>query len=308
MLMSSDLINRLAPLELKARHIVEGFISGLHRSPFYGFSVEFAEHRPYNAGDELRHIDWKVFAKTERFYVKQYEEETNLRCHILLDISPSLNFQHFAHISKKEYGIYLAAAFLYVMQKQRDAVGITTFDENERDYFGEKASESHLRQIFSLLGKYLAVAEKERGNAQKSSSSVAQMIYRLGEKLKKRSLVVIISDFFESTSDHEDLLNAMKRLRHAHHEVILFHLLEKRSEIDFDIKKERVRLQDLETENKIELVPSQIIEDYRENVHNFIDSFHKLCSEVHIDYAQIDTEESYDRALLSYLNKRKRVG
>lgn len=306
--MSSDLINRLAPLELKARHIVEGFISGLHRSPFYGFSVEFAEHRPYNAGDELRHIDWKVFAKTERFYVKQYEEETNLRCHILLDISASLNFKHFAEISKKEYGIYLAAAFLYIMQKQRDAVGLSTFDDQERDYFGAKASESHLRQIFSLLGTHLSDAQKERGSAQKSSSSVAKMIYSLGEKLKKRSLVVIISDFFESTSDHEDLLNAMKRLRHAHHEVILFHLLEKRSEIEFNIDKERVRLQDLETENKIELVPSQIIKDYRENIHNFIDSFHKLCSEVNIDYAQIDTEESYDRALLSYLNKRKRVG
>lgn len=305
MLLSSDLINRLAPLELKARHIVEGFISGLHRSPYYGFSVEFAEHRPYNPGDELRHVDWKVWAKTERFFVKQYEEETNLRCHILLDVSSSMNYKYYAELTKKEYGIYLSAAFLYLMQKQRDAVGLSLFDEQIRESFPSKASEQHLRLLYKHLQDEL---EDQDSKKQSKKTATADIINDLAERLKQRSLVVIVSDLFENMAESDKLLAALKRLRHAKHEVIVFHLLERESEVDFKMKEGRVRLEDLETGRSIDVIPSQVVKDYRKKVRSFLDEFRALCSEVYIDLVEIDTMEKYDIALLAYLNKRKRVG
>lgn len=303
MLLSPDLVNRLAPLELKARHIVEGFISGLHKSPFHGYSVEFAEHRPYNAGDELRHIDWKVFAKTERFYVKQYEEETNLRCHVVLDVSSSMDFKYFGALSKREFAVYLASSFFYLMQKQRDASALHVFDETLVESHPCKATDSHLRLLYGRLQHFLQSGGK--GADRKTAS--ARVLHELADKIQRRSLVIILSDLFENVDEQSDLLRAMKKLRHMNHEVILFHLVESRSERHFEIDHGRVQLRDLETDRRLEVIPEQVADDYRRKMRDMVDAFRAMCSEVNIDFEEVDTESSFDLALLSYMNKRRRV-
>jgi uncharacterized protein (DUF58 family) len=302
MLISPELITRLAPLEVKAREIVEGFISGLHRSPFYGFSVEFAEHRPYNFGDELRHIDWKVWGKTERFYVKQYEAETNLRCQILFDVSSSMDFRYFGSLTKKQYGVYLSAAFLYLMHRQRDAVGLTFFSDEIHQNLAPKSAESHIRTLYSLLEPHLAEPENDR---RKTAS--ADAIHQIAEQLKHRSLVVIVSDLFENVKEHSQLIDALKHLRHKRHEVVLFNLMEKRSERLFDIPDRNLVLEDLESDRTIEIQPAQVRSVYRQKMLEYTDSFKNLCNQTRIDFTELDTEGDYDLGLLSYLNKRSRM-
>lgn len=298
--LSPELITKLAPLEIKARQIVEGFISGLHRSPFYGFSVEFAEHRPYSKGDELRHIDWKVYGKTERFYVKQYEAETNLRCQVLFDVSRSMDFKHFGAITKRQFGTYLTAAFLYIMHRQRDAVGLTLFDEEIREHLLPRSSESHIRHLFKIL------ESAEELPLEKRRTSSAKAIHRIAEQLKNRSLVVIVSDLFENANGQDALIDALKHLRHKNHEVILFHISEHRSEREFDFGDRKLQLEDMETGSTVELLPQQVAASYRALVQQFTGGFRALCSQTRIDFEEVDTEGRFDLALLAYLNKRAR--
>ncbi|WP_340103610.1 DUF58 domain-containing protein [Rhodohalobacter sp. 8-1] len=305
MILDHKLLNQLAPLELKARKIVEGFVSGLHRSPYHGFSVEFAEHRPYNQGDDFKHIDWKVYGKSERFYVKQYEAETNLRAHIALDVSSSMYFRHFADWSKLRYAIHFASALAYMMNRQRDATGLTLFDEDIRLRLPEKSTRSHLRLIYQHLEEELE-QEKKRSKDQRSSAS-ADALHSLAEKLDRRSLVVILTDLFENVDGHDALISALRHLRHQKHEVLLFNVLEHKSERELDFSDGKFLFEDMETGSEIEVIPSQVKDDYKAKVNEYTHKFKIACSDALVDFEEIDTQKSLDLALLAYLNKRKRL-
>jgi uncharacterized protein (DUF58 family) len=303
-MLSPELISRLGPLELKARQIVEGFIAGLHKSPFYGFSVEFAEHRSYNPGDEIRHIDWKVYGKSERYYVKQYEEETNLRCHLVLDVSSSMQFKHFAAHTKLHYAIHFGAALLYMMHRQRDASGLITFDQELGHFIPAKSSYSHLRHIYAQLEPLLKAPTAAETKRKTASSEI---LHEISERLHRRSLVIVITDLFENVKEHDALLSALKHLRHKNHEVVLFHVLEKRSERDLDFADGRYVFEDLETGIEMDLIPAQVRGDYQKKVLEYTERFKRVCGENRIDYQEIDTEGDFDLGLLAYLNKRRKL-
>lgn len=305
LLLNPELLHRIAPLELKARQIVEGFITGLHKSPYYGFSVEFAEHRPYNPGDELKHIDWKVYAKSDRHYVKQYEEETNLRCTVLLDVSSSMHFKYFGGWTKLQYATHFGAALLYLMHRQRDACGLVTFDDQIRGFLPAKASYRHLQHLFMQMDPYAIAPEKD---VEQRKTASAKVIHEVAERLPRRSLVVILSDLFENVEAHDTLLQSLKHLRHRHHEVVLFHMLEKRSERDLDFPDRKFLFQDMETGAVMDVLPVQVREDYKKQIAEYTHRFKVACSNSRIDYEEIDTEGAFDLALLAYLNKRRRLG
>ena len=305
MLLNPDLLTQLAPLDLKARTIVEGFIAGLHRSPYHGFSVEFAEHRPYNQGDDFKHIDWKVYGKTERFYVKRYEAETNLRAHIVLDVSSSMYFKHFAEWSKLRYSIHYVAALIHMMHGQRDACGLVLFDEDIQLNFPAKSSASHIRLLFGQLEKLIA-EEQEKAREQRVSAS-SEALHKLAETLKKRSLVIIVSDLFENVQGHDDLISSLRHLKHQNHEVLLFNILEKKSERELDFPDGKFLFEDMETGSEIEVIPAQVKDDYKKKVAEYTQKFKIACNEAGVDFEEIDTQSPFDLALLAYLNKRKRL-
>ncbi len=306
MLLDHELLSQLAPLELRARKIVEGFISGLHKSPHHGFSVEFAEHRPYNPGDEIKHIDWKVYAKTERLYVKKYEEETNLRCYVLLDTSSSMFYKYFSPWTKLRYAIHFGSSLMYLMNRQRDACGLVTFSEGIDKFIPAKSSYSHLRMLFSEFENLLE--EEEASDIDQRKTATAQVMHEVAERLNHRSLVVILTDLFENVDKHDQLISSLKHLRHRKHEVLLFNVLEEQSERDLDFPDRRLVMQDMETGSQMEVMPAQIREDYKKKVEELTHRFKMACSEFQIDFEQLDTQSEFDLALLAYLNKRKRLG
>jgi uncharacterized protein (DUF58 family) len=302
-----DVIAQLDSMELRARLIVEGFITGLHKSPYHGFSVEFAEHRAYNAGDEIRHVDWKVYAKTDRYYVKQYEEETNLRHYVVLDTSGSMRYRHAAGLSKLEYGAYLAAALHYMMVRQRDATGLIAFDESVHTMLPPKATPGYLR---ALLGK-LEVIAADGGGHQKTGgetqTSAAAALHEIAERIGRRSLVVVITDLFENVGAHDDLLKALQHLRWRGHEVLVFHVLESETERQFRFPDVPLLFRDVETGEEMTLQPAQLREHYAEAVQAFSDRFRRRCREANIDFEELDTGKPYDAALMAYLNKRRKL-
>ncbi|HET6568138.1 MAG TPA: DUF58 domain-containing protein [Rhodothermales bacterium] len=294
-------VSRLKNMELRARLIVEGFITGLHKSPYHGFSVEFAEHRPYNPGDELRHVDWKVYAKTDRHYVKQYEEETNLRHYVVLDTSPSMRYRYSSGLSKLEYSAYLAAALHYLMIKQRDATGLVAFDEAVHTVLDPKSTHSYLRQILLALERFAEAGSD--GHRTSAASSLDQV----AERIARRSLVVIITDLFENVGQHDALLKALRHLRHRGHEVLVFHVLESETERHFRFPDVPMLFRDMETGEEVAIQPAQLRENYAEAVRLFSENFRRRCLEQNVDFVEIDTAEPYDTALLAYLRKRKRL-
>jgi len=294
-------VSKLSTMELRARLIVEGFITGLHRSPYHGFSVEFAEHRPYNPGDELRHVDWKVYAKTDRFYVKQYEEETNLRHHVVLDTSPSMRYKGDAELSKLEYGSYLAAGLHNLMLKQRDATGLIGFDETVHTVRPPKATPGYLNQLLIALEQM----SSEEPDGRRTSAAAA--LDEVAERIGRRSLVVVITDLFENIGAHDDLLKSLRHLRHRGHEVIVFHVLEGQTERRFNFPDRPMLFRDVETGDEVTLQPAQLRDHYEEAVEHFTETFRRNCLEHDIDFAELDTNEPYDTALMAYLNKRSRL-
>lgn len=287
-----EIIARLANIELKARLVVEGFITGLHRSPYHGFSVEFAEHRQYRSGDEVRHIDWKVYGRTNRYYVKQFEEETNLRCTIAVDSSASMNFASKGRISKFEYAAYLAASLAYLMIQQRDATGLALYDTEVRSFLPPRSKQSYIREILRQLETAVP--------ANQTGTSAA--LDRLAEQIKRRGLVIIISDFFDDVSS---VLNALAHFRHKGHEVLAFQILDPR-EIDFNFGK-AANFKDLETGEELVTQPYQLRQTYSKAVADFIDTIKKGCYKSNIDYHLIDTSTPFDKALRDYLTKRKNI-
>lgn len=287
-----QIVSRLSRMDVKARLVVEGFVAGLHKSPYRGFSVEFAEHRQYMPGDPLRHIDWKVYAKSDKFYIKEYEEETNLRSNILLDGSASMGYSS-GGISKFDYGAHLAAALSFLMLKQRDSVGLMLFDDKLRQYLAPRSTGTHLHQIL----KELNAAQPARG------TDVGNSLHTLAERIRRRGLVILISDLMD---DPDDVLMALRYFRHKKHEVVVFHLLDPK-EVHFDFDKE-ARFEDLETDDHIVAQPWRIQQEYTEEIDRWRAKYRRVCRENLIDYNFIDTSTPYDVALLSYLSKRSRLG
>jgi uncharacterized protein (DUF58 family) len=288
-----EVIAKLANMELKARFVVEGFLVGLHKSPYHGFSVEFAEYRQYNPGDPIKNIDWKAYAKTDRYYIKVFEEETNLRSYILLDISGSMGFSSENRLSKLEYGKYLAASFAYLMQLQKDAVGLTVFDTEIRD---ERPPSSTRVNLFEML-KTLETASAG------GDTNAAEVFFKVARRIGRRGLVVIISDLYD---DPESIVRAIKQFRHMGHEVIVFHLVDP-IEIKFDFKGETI-FEDLESGEKVQTRPWAIRERYQRRFLDYIDFIRMEMEDSQIDYELIDTEKSFDVALMAYLHKRGKLG
>jgi len=291
-------ISKLANLELKAKFVVEGFITGLHKSPYHGFSVEFAEHRQYMPGDDLKYFDWKVYGKTEKSYIKQFEEETNLRSYLLIDISKSMMFSsieeknHSNKISKLEYASYLSASLAYLMLIQRDAVGLATFDTGLRTFFPPSSTKANFLQLLKSLDKIKST----------QSTGIAKSLNQIAELVKKRSLIVVISDFFETL---KDVIRALRHFHHNKNEVIVFQILDPLELSFFD--GPAVKLVDIETHEEIFSKPSVIQQSYRENLQKFLASFKSECLNYGIDYNLLTTSTSFDKALLAYLRKRKKL-
>ncbi len=281
---------KISSLILRARFVVEGVLTGLHRSPHHGQSIEFAEHKEYSPGDDLRHIDWKVYGKSDKYYVKQFEEETNLKGYILLDASGSMGYRS-NKISKLDYGITLAASLAYLMLKQLDAVGLLTFNEREGSYIPPRARSSHLQAILQVL----------EGLEPGSRTDLAKVLNNLAEKVRRRALVILISDLFDEA---DRVLDALKQFRHRKNEIIIFHILDP-DEIEFPFKDLTVFL-GMEGEGQILADPRGMKVTYQREIRSFIEKYRQVCLGNGIDYCLIKTSTPLDQALTEYLAKRER--
>ncbi len=283
-------VARLAHLDVRARLVVEGFIAGMHRSPFHGFSVEFAEHRPYMPGDPLKNLDWKVLAKSDRDLVKQYTEETNLRAHLMLDLSGSMGFRsERASLSKLEYARSLAAALAYLMLGQQDAVGVMLFGDHPQSYVPPRSVRSHLDVVLKTLSQGTAGGPTKLGPA----------LHELAERIKRRGLVVLFSDLLDTPAE---VLSGLQHFRHRNHEVIVFHILDP-DEIEFPYTDASTFV-DLETGAQLTTEPWEIAPRYRQQLEAWRNHYSRSCREQRVDYVPLDTRTPFDRALLAYLEKR----
>jgi uncharacterized protein (DUF58 family) len=287
-----SVVAQITSMELRARFVVEGFITGLHRSPYHGFSVEFSEHRQYMPGDDVKRIDWKVFGKTDRFYIKQYEEETNVKAYLVLDASRSMAFASAGMISKFQYASYLAAALAYLMVEQRDAVGLTLFDESIRLSLPPRGTKSYLKQI---------LIELERA-VPSNSTSIANALNMLAEQIRRRGLVIVISDLFD---DPTQILLALKHFRHKGNEVLVMHVLDP-LERSFAFGAD-AQFKDMESGELLPTQPWHIQRAYRETMKEYLESIQQSCRDASIDYVLMDTSVPFDVALLEYLHKRKQL-
>lgn len=285
-------ISKLNSLELKARMVVEGFMVGLHKSPYHGFSAEFSQHRPYMQGDDLKNVDWKVYGKTEKYYIKQYEEETNLKSHIILDTSKSMDFKSGNNLSKLSYSIILAAALSYLMIKQQDAVGLALYSEKINKILPPKASRTYLQEILKQLSSVVA-ADK---------TNTASSLGEIAEKIKRRGLVIIISDFFD---DVDTVIKSLKTFSYKKNEVIVFQILDP-VERSFSFGKDAI-FKDMETLEEMTTQPFQIQKAYKEAMEEFTGKIKRECLNANFDYNLIDTSTPFDTALYTYIQKRSRL-
>lgn len=286
-----QVVSKLSSLDLIARLVVEGFMTGLHKSPYHGFSVEFLEHRQYMPGDPLKHVDWKLYGKSDRFYVKMFEEETNLRSHLLLDASASMGYASPGRLTKLQYASYLAAALATLMLMQQDAVGLLTFRDRVEKIIPPRASRTHLKLILGEL-------ERTRPG---SRTAMGSSLEHLAERIKRRGLVLLLSDLLDEPSA---VLRGLKHFRHRQHEVVVFHILDP-YEITFPFRNESGFV-DLETGQEITTQPWEIAEQYRTKFEAWSRAYERACLENRIEYVRLSTETPYDVALLRYLEKRKR--
>ena len=288
-------------LELIARQVVEGFIIGLHKSPFHGFSVEFAEHRQYNPGDDLRHIDWRVYGRSERFFVKKHEEETNLRCYLLLDTSSSMQFPQGADWTKQQYGCLIAASLLQLLKRQLDAASLACFDEVVYAQTECRSSPMHYRR----LQQELAVLFDS--HAAGKGSRIAAALHQMAEQIHRRSLVVIISDMVEHQEQMDELFDALQHLRYNKHEVILVQILSRKKEIDFDFENRPYEFVDLETGERTRLQADQLRSTYRQAMDVFRKEIENQCYRYNIARVEVDLEEPVDQVLHTFLVKRNKM-
>jgi uncharacterized protein (DUF58 family) len=300
-------IQNYSHLELLARQVVEGFITGLHKSPFHGFSVEFAEHRQYNQGDSTRHLDWKLYARTERLYTKRYEEETNLRCRILIDQSPSMYFPYdheasFDQPNKVSFSVYAAAAIIEMLRKQRDAVGLSLFDSEVTLHTPAKSNFRHIQLINSYLEGLLTQVKPAEGKA----THAAEALHQVANTIHKRSLVVVFSDMFDQ-GDSEDIINAMRHLKHNKHEVMLFHVMDEAKELKFDFTNRPTRFVDLESGRELKMNPGDVRAQYRESMQSYLNALKLKCGQYGIDFIEVDINKGFHEVLLPYFLKRQKL-
>lgn len=285
-------VSKLSSFELKAKMIVEGFLLGLHKSPYHGFSIEFSQHRPYMQGDAIKDIDWKVYGKSDKFYVKQYEEETNLKCHILVDVSKSMGYKSTGQISKLEYSSLLAASLSYLMLKQKDAVGITLYSNKIIKTLPPKASNNYLKELLITLNN---VEPSDTTNTSDALNTYA-------ENIKRKGIVIVISDFFD---EPEKVYSALKHFAFRKHEIIVFQILDP-LESNFAFDRDSIFI-DLETNEEMTTQPHQIQKAYQEAMKSFLSRLKNECLNNSIEYNLIDTSMNFDKALISYLQKRSRI-
>ncbi len=288
-----EVVSRLATLELRARMVVEGFITGLHKSPYHGFSVEFAEHRQYMPGDEIRYIDWKVYGRTNRYYIKQYEEETNLKGYVVLDASASMAFRSGTNVPKFEYAVSLAAALTFLMVRQQDAAGVAVYDTDVRGYLPPRSRAGYLNEILKMLV----------GVRPANGTGTARSLSLVAERIKRRGLVVVISDFFD---DPDQVITALKHFRHKQNEVLAVQVLDP-AERTFDFGADAT-FRDMETGEEMVTQPYHVRAAYAEAMSEFTERIKRECRRHRIDYLLVDTSVPYDVALVEYLNKRRMMG
>ncbi len=299
-------VRDLGNLELLAKQVVEGFIIGLHKSPFHGFSVEFAEHRLYNQGESTKDIDWKVYARSDKMFVKKFEEETNLRCQIVIDASSSMYFPE-GQLNKSgipnklQFSSLAAAALMNLLKKQRDAFGISIFDSEVRQHTKAKSSTSHYRLLLTYLDKLINNPEKNK------TTSAADALHQIADSIHKRSMVMIFSDMFEHGGDNEAIFSALQHLKHNKHEVVLFHVTDKSKELEFEFENRPYIFVDMESGEEVKLQSNQVKDYYVEQVKKFTDQLKMKCLQYRIDFVEADINAGYRPILQSYLVKRGKM-
>jgi len=291
-ILDPSVIAKLKTLELKARTVVEGFMVGYHKSPYHGFSVEFSQHRPYIQGDSLKNLDWKVFAKSERYYIKQYEEETNLLAHIILDTSKSMDYKHDGKITKFDYAKILAASLIYLLLKQQDAVGLALYSDEIKSYLRPKSKRTYLRQL---------LIEIEKVNPS-SGTKTSESFSEIANNIKGRGLVIVISDFLD---DVNEILSSLKKFHYKKNEVLVFHILDP-IETSFGFTKDSIFV-DMETKEELSTQPIQIQKAYYETMNEYLTNLKNGCTKYGFDYNLIETTKPFDLALMSFFKKRARL-
>lgn len=295
-------------LELIARQVVEGFITGLHKSPFHGFSVEFAEHRIYNTGEPTRHIDWKLFGRTDKLFTKRYEEETNLRCQIVVDNSSSMHYppadkKHPEILNKITFSAYCAASIMRLLKMQRDAVGLSVFSDKLETNTAARSSSVHQKLLLHKLEEAIASGNKEI----KRTTSAAEALHQIAESVHKRSLVVVFSDMFESNADAKELFGALQHLRYNKHEVILFHVVDQRLELDFNFENRPYQFVDVESGQEVKVHAGQVRATYLKVMDEYKKELMLKCAQYRIDFVEADIHKGYRQVLLPYLMKREKM-
>lgn len=301
-------IQPLSKLEFFARQVVEGFLTGLHRSPFHGFSVEFAEHRLYNTGESTRYIDWKLYGKTDKLFVKRFEEETNLRCQLVIDTSASMFYpvqknRLIETPDKLMFSAYSAAALAYLFRRQRDAVGLTTFSSAIDYNLAARSGKVHMQNLLSQLD-LLTSAQR---NSSPHITDAATTLHYIAETVHKRSLIVLFSDMFDSSSNFENLFQGLQHLKHKHHEVILFQVIDKKHELTFDFPNRPTRFIDIESGAQLRLNPAEIKEAYLQSSSVFMNELKYRCNQYKIDLIEADINKGFEQIMLPYLMKRSRL-
>lgn len=293
---------RLDNLELLAKQVVEGFIIGLHKSPFHGFSVEFAEHRLYNSGDPLRHIDWRVYGRTDKMFVKRYEEETNLRCCVAIDVSSSMYFpKDDKKLNKLEFSCVAAAGLFHLLKRQLDASALALFDKEVRYLSDARSSPSHYRMLVHKLEATLKQVDTHAG------TDAANALHAIAEHMHKRSLVIVFSDMMDDTERTEELFSALQHLKFNKHEVILFHTVEGDKELDFEFDNRPMEFVDMETGEKVRLQPQQVKEQYIQSIAAYRKMVENRCHQYHIDYVPVDLRQPVKQVLHAFLLKRNKL-
>ncbi|WP_372795654.1 DUF58 domain-containing protein [Lutibacter sp.] len=297
-------ISELNNLELLANQVVEGFITGMHKSPFHGFSVEFAEHRLYNKGESTRHIDWKLYAKTKKLFVKRYEEETNLRCHLIIDNSASMHYPivknpSIDNLTKIAFSTIASAALMEILKRQRDAVGLSIYSDKNDYYAPTKGSDRHRRMLLAQLTELLK-------NTSAASTETYKVLHEIAEKIHRRSLIFLFTDMFQATKNGNELFEALQHLKYNKHEVVLFHTYDGKLELNFNFDNSPKKFVDVETGEEINLYAESVKKQYKVEVENYFNDLKMKCVQYKIDYVPVDINRGIHQILVSYLISRKR--
>ncbi len=299
-------ISSFQHLEMLANQIVEGFISGMHKSPFHGFSAEFAEHKVYNVGESTKHIDWKLFAKTDRLYTKRFEEDTNLRCHIIIDNSSSMHYPKLENTenffqNKIGFSVLASAVLMNILKKQRDAVGLSVFSDSYEYYSPEKGSDRHHRMILNTLENLL-----EKPKVQKSTDTI-KFLHQIAEKIHRRSMIVLFTDMFQSGNE-EALFTALQHLKHNKHKVVLFHVIDNKTELNFDFDNAPRKFIDMETGDEVNLFAENVKEEYEKGVNSYFKKLALTCSQNKIKYVPVGVADNFEKILTTYLVEKQNFG